>query len=151
MAGPAIVGREAAGLDDFVFRILLVTGLVAAVVGFLTWPAVAAVLLATARVLWNRDCEFRSLLAGAGWCHLPLLASGIAVFVFLLRSPPSDPSDLEAYQWLTNAATLSHAVLLTVLVSRRFRLAGWKAFLTVVVPWLVYRLVGLAIGSFAAA
>lgn len=149
VAGPAILGDKVQGLEEFVSRILLLAGLVAAVVGFLTWPAVAAVLVATARVLWNRDCEFRPFLAGAGWCHLPLLVSGAVVFVLLLNDPPTRPTDLESFRWLTDAATFCHAVLLAVLVSRRVRLPWWKAFLTVVVPWLVYRLVGLAIGWFA--
>lgn len=145
MAGPALLGVGAEGLEGFVTRVLVLSGLVAALVGFLTWPAVAAALVATARVLWNRECEFRPFLAGAGWCHLPLLLCSAVIFFLLLRDPPSRPADLEDFRWLTLAGTGCHAVLLAGLVHRRLQLEAWKATLTVAAPWAVYRLLGWAI------
>ncbi len=145
VAGPALLGQRIDGLDGFVPRLLAVAGLVAALVGFLTWPAVAAVLVATGRVLWNRDCDFREFLAGAGWCHLPLLLCAAVVFVVLLGDPPSQASDLEAWRWLTVAGAVCHGVLLAGLVRRRLRVSPWKAVVTVAAPWLMYRVCGWVI------
>ncbi len=144
VAGPVLLGDGTKGLEGFVSRVLVLTGLVAALVGFLTWPAVAAVLMATARVLWNREYEFRPFLAGAGWCHLPLLLSAAVIFCLLVRNPPSSAVDLEDLRWLSVAGTGCHAVLLAGLVHRRLQLKIWKAAVTVAAPWAVYRLLAWA-------
>jgi len=154
------------GFEGLMWRVSLLTSAIAALTNGLLWPLTCGVMLGTGLVLWGRTVSYRRLLAAVGYAQLPILLGGLLSFIMIVVSPvmvvghdfTGSASEAQDYlytqtilgvtRYVSAAAGLWTAALLTLAIKYTLRVDIVRAAVTVVLPYAIYRgaafLLGLA-------
>jgi hypothetical protein len=152
------------GFEGLRWRVSLLTSAIAALTNGLLWPLTCGVMLGTGLVLWGRTVSYRRLLAAVGYAQLPILFGGLLSLVMVVVRPvvvlPHDfaggASEAQDYlytqtvlgvtRYVSAAAGLWTAILLTLAIKYNLRVDTVRAAATVVLPYAVYRCAAFLLG-----
>jgi len=138
------------------WRISVATSVIAALANLMLWPVVCCITLAVALLLWNRTVTYRLLLAATAYAELPLLIGGILNLILVIRRPvmvaphKMSVADIQQYleqetvlgatKYVSAVASVWSGLLMTLAVKYNLRMDVVRSALTVLLPYLGYRL-----------